>query len=483
MLKNLKLKERMLLGYAIPIAIYLGFAGIVYSSANQVSAAFNQVRRIDRALIQSSQLAFQIQTLIRTTRGYLLDSDEVLLTRYEAAKAAIQESAKLTQELIIRPEQKERLAKMLALTKEYEKVSDELIRLQKQGKTSEVRALYAKGEGKQLIQEFVETYDAFNQAQQELLDLESTQAQDSVRAMILALVIGSLLITVLAIAIALAISAGITKTINEATNAIASSSTEIAATVEQHERTASQQATSVHQTTITMDELAASSRQSAEQAESAAAGARQVFALATTGTQAVGETLEDMALLKSKVEAIAQEILRLNEHTNEIGTISTLVSELANQTNMLALNAAVEAVRAGDQGKGFAVIAGEIRKLADRSKQSAAKINTLVTDIESAINSTVSVTHEGSQTVEKGVTKAHWTAETFASVREEINGVVLSSQQISLTAKQQSIAIEQVVDAMNTINLGAAETASGICQTKAGTQKLNEAALHLQQVV
>ncbi|MGB3206553.1 MAG: methyl-accepting chemotaxis protein, partial [Crinalium sp.] len=187
-------------------------------------------------------------------------------------------------------------------------------------------------------------------------------------------------------------------------NTIVSSSSEIAATVDQQERTASQQAVSVSQTSTTMDELGASSRISSEQAESAANGAREVLTLVDGSNHTDHASVYKGSSLREKVTQIAEQILRLSEQTHQIGSISTLVSELANQTNMLALNAAVEAVRAGEHGKGFAVVASEIRKLADQSKKSAERINGLVMDIQNATNSTVMVADEGRKTVENVVT-------------------------------------------------------------------------------
>ncbi|HEY9655218.1 MAG TPA: methyl-accepting chemotaxis protein, partial [Crinalium sp.] len=210
-------------------------------------------------------------------------------------------------------------------------------------------------------------------------------------------------------------------------NAIVSSSTEIAATVEQQERIASEQAVSVNQTTTTMDELSASSRQSADQAEAAANGAKQVLTLVDKQNLQAGYMAGNGSSLREKVEQITDQILHLSEQTGQIGIISTLVSDLANQTNMLALNAAVEAVRAGEHGKGFGVVAAEIRKLADQSKKSAERINALVVDIKNATNSTVMVTDEGSKTVE--------------TIIAAVNDIALTSQQISLTAKRQAIAI------------------------------------------
>jgi methyl-accepting chemotaxis protein len=239
----------------------------------------------------------------------------------------------------------------------------------------------------------------------------------------------------------------------------------------------------VNEITTTMDELEASSRQSAEQAKAAVTSAQQALKLAQGGTEAVGETLEGMFVLEKKVGAIAEQIVHLSEQANQIGTISQLVSDLANQTNMLALNSAVEASRAGEYGKGFTVVANEIRKLADQSQNSTEKINALVSEIQSAINSTVMVTEEGTKTVASGVQIAQRTEQAFTGVTDAVNKVAVNNQQISFTLKQQVDAIQQVVEAMEAINKGAKETASGISQSKEGTQQLNEAALVLKRMV
>lgn len=200
-----------------------------------------------------------------------------------------------------------------------------------------------------------------------------------------------------------------------------------------------------------MDELRASSRATALQASAAAGGADAALNMASGGTKAVEQTIEGMTTLKEKVEAIAREIVLLKGQTHQIGNISTLVSDLANQTNMLALNAAVEAARAGEKGKGFGVVAAEIRKLADRSKNSAGQIRVLVSDIQMAINSTAKATKEGTMTVDTGMKISEETAGAFSGVKDAVNNVVLNNQQILLTAEEQANAIQQVVDTINAI--------------------------------
>ena len=300
-----------------------------------------------------------------------------------------------------------------------------------------------------------------------LLDLDTATAFKTQRELLVILLIGTVITAVIVSAIAAYLANRAAKSLNEIVNAVASSSAEIAATVEQQEATANQQAASVNQTTTTMDELGASSVQSTEQAEAALAAARQVLALVDSSVAIARHSGESS--LRDKVGQIAQHTLHLSEQVGQIYRITNLVRDLAKQTNMLALNAAVEAVRAGEQGKGFGVVASEIRKLADQSKKSAEKINNVVADIQNATHSTVMVTDEGTIAVE--------------NIVAGINNILVNSQQISLNAKQQAVAVQQVVETMNTLNLSARQTAQGLGQTKIGTQKLNSAALDLKAMV
>ncbi|MGB6169275.1 MAG: methyl-accepting chemotaxis protein, partial [Geitlerinemataceae cyanobacterium] len=178
------------------------------------------------------------------------------------------------------------------------------------------------------------------------------------------------------------VKSGIAERLGQIANDLNQFSTEMAQTMELQEQNTAQQAAAVNQTTTTMDELSASSRQSAEQAGAAAIDAGQGLSLAESGLKAAENTESVMSMLSLKVNDMQNQIANLTEKTNQIGNISKLVADLANQTNMLALNAAVEAVRAGEHGKGFSVVAQEIRKLADQSKASTASIDDLVADIQ-----------------------------------------------------------------------------------------------------
>jgi methyl-accepting chemotaxis protein len=251
-------------------------------------------------------------------------------------------------------------------------------------------------------------------------------------------------------------------------NDISNNARQIATASEEQERIAANQASSVNETTTTMDELKASSSKSAQQAEAALNAARQVLSLVERNPeqpQSDRWNHYQTVSLTEKVEQIADQIKALSNQVQQINAIAQLVSSLADQTNMLAINAAVEAVRAGDEGKGFGVVATEIRKLADRSRDSAVQINHLVGDIQTATQATVTATDEGKTTA--------------MVIVDAINNIVLNSQKISMTAQQQATAIQQVVEAMNNLNASAQQTAIGIAETKDSTEQLKLAAENL----
>ena len=298
-----------------------------------------------------------------------------------------------------------------------------------------------------------------------LVDVETNTAFATQRRLLTTLLIGTGTTALIISAIAVALANQATQSLKFLIGRISNSTTAIATMMAKHEQTVNQQASAVTETTTTMNELSAAAQQSVEQAEAAATGAQQVLGLVNHQNQ----TAHEGESLQARVNQIAEQILNLSQQTHQIGTISTLVSDLATQTNMLALNAAVEAARAGEHGKGFGVVATEIRKLADQSRKSAEQIQRLVTGIQHATHSTVMVTEAGTKTVEKIV--------------GAVNTITLNSQQISLTARQQALAIQQVLDSMNLLSHHAEQATTGLRETKTGVQALNETASDLKAIV
>ena len=160
--------------------------------------------------------------------------------------------------------------------------------------------------------------------------------------------------------------------------------------------------------------------------------------------EAISSNADKMLVLRQKIQMIAELILELSEHTQQIGNTISVVDDIAEQTNMLALNAAVEAARAGEHGKGFAVVAGEIRKLADESKQAITKITSLTSNIQYTTNSTVMATEEGSKEIEtvfKDINIVSANSETLLNL---IQNILESLEALNQNAEKQSDIIEKL---------------------------------------
>ncbi|MEI8128642.1 MAG: methyl-accepting chemotaxis protein [bacterium] len=170
--------------------------------------------------------------------------------------------------------------------------------------------------------------------------------------------------------------------------------------------------------------------------------------------ESVKANIEKMIMLRQRIQVIAELILELSEHTQQIGETIGLIEDIAEQTNMLALNAAVEAARAGENGKGFSVVASEIRKLADESKQATTKITSLIKNIQQATNSTVMATEEGSKEIELGVKFADNININIESLINLIGEVKLSAEEIFIDSESQTNSSNSVSSIFYTLDEG-----------------------------
>jgi len=244
-----------------------------------------------------------------------------------------------------------------------------------------------------------------------------------------------------------------------------------------------QQATGVAEITTTLSELHVMSAQTLEKAQAVIAESDRSIDASRSGSKAVEDAVQGMHEIREQVETIAQKIVTLSEQTQQIGDIIMSVNEITEQSKLLALNAAIEAARAGDQGRGFSVVAAEIRSLADQSKQATARVRKILGDIQNATNSAVIATEQGTKKVEAGVSLTNRAGETIDMLGKSVEASAGAARLIANASRQQTSGIQQVSDAMNSINEATKSSVGGMQRTEASAKKLADMTNHMQALV
>ncbi len=271
--------------------------------------------------------------------------------------------------------------------------------------------------------------------------------------------------------------------VRKAANQISTSASEILATTTQQASGAQEQSATIAQVSSTIDEVRVIAEQTVQRAQGVAADTQRTAAVAHTGQQAVAQSIAGVEQAKGEVEFIATNILALSEQTQAVGQILTAVNDIAAQSNMLALNAAVEAARAGEAGQGFAVVAGEVRALAEQSRAATGQVREILSEIQRGVNTVVMATEKG---LRGATTGAGLTAEAGEAIRLLAASVLESTQsaaQIAAAAGQQLTGMEQIAAAMHNIHEVTAQGLASTHQSEQAAEELNRLAGQLREMV
>jgi methyl-accepting chemotaxis protein len=264
---------------------------------------------------------------------------------------------------------------------------------------------------------------------------------------------------------------------------LASSSTEILATVSQVAAGASETATAVSETSTTAEEVKQTAHLSNQKAKAVQETAQRTAAISETGRKAVAETVEGMSLIREQMESIAESVVRLSEQGQAIGEIIATVNDLAEQSNLLAVNAAIEATRAGEYGKGFAVVAMEVKSLAQQSRQATTQVRTILMDVQRATSAAVMATEQGSKAVAAGVKQANGAGESIQALTSSVGEAAQAAIQIAASSQQQLVGMDQIASAIANIRQATTQNMAGTKQLEGSAQSLQELGGRLRVMV
>ncbi len=269
----------------------------------------------------------------------------------------------------------------------------------------------------------------------------------------------------------------------EAIQATASASNQISSSSEEMAAGAQEQSSQTTEVAGAVDQMTKTILETTRNASSASEAARKAGNIAKEGGKVVEETIMGMNRVSDVVKQSAITVQALGKSSDEIGEIAQVIDDIADQTNLLALNAAIEAARAGEQGRGFAVVADEVRKLAERTAKATKEIASMIKQIQKDTSDAVLSMTSGTLEVEKGKELADKAGQSLREIIKGAEQVVDMSTQVAAASEEQSAAAEEISKNIEAINNVTNESASGIQQIARASEDLSRLTVNLQELI
>ncbi len=266
------------------------------------------------------------------------------------------------------------------------------------------------------------------------------------------------------------------RTSRAATADMTAAAAEIRASAQQQAASVEEQFAAVQETAATVDEITHSGAQIGARAAEVIATAQNTAQTSRSGLRAMADTAKAMDAIREQAEAVAGNIVSLSEKTQTIGEIITTVNDISERTHLLALNAAIEAAAAGESGRSFAVVASEMKLLADQAKGATAQVRTILSEIQRGINTSVMLTEEAVKRTTVGKSRIDTAQRTIEETSARAEESVHTFQQIVASTNQQQLGIEQVMGALQNIRQASQQTAAGTREVETASANLTELA-------
>ena len=231
------------------------------------------------------------------------------------------------------------------------------------------------------------------------------------------------------------------------------------------------------------EEMSATSSDIAQNCMMAVEGAQSASEAAVAGSGVVSSTIAGMEQIAERVRSSAQTVTSLGQRSEQIGAIAGTIEDIADQTNLLALNAAIEAARAGEQGRGFAVVADEVRALAERTTRATREIGEMIKAIQTETRTAVQQMELGVKEVEQGTEDASHSGEALQEILSRINDVTMQINQIATAAEEQTATTNEITNNIHSMTTITQETAHGANETASAAGNLSGLAEELERLV
>ena len=271
--------------------------------------------------------------------------------------------------------------------------------------------------------------------------------------------------------------------VSEAVSATASASTQISSSSEEMAAGSQEQSSQAQEVAVAVDQMTKTILETTKNASNTADVAKNAGQIAKDGGNVVLQTIEGMNRIASVVTRAAETVQELGKSSDQIGEIVQVIDDIADQTNLLALNAAIEAARAGEQGRGFAVVADEVRKLAERTTKATKEIADMIKRIQKDTNGAVESIQQGAVEVQKGKELAAKAGNSLEQIITGSSQVVDRAMQVAAASEEQSASAEQISKNIEAISSVTQQSAAGVQQIARAAEDLNRLTDNLQNIV
>ncbi|QRN96543.1 CHASE3 domain-containing protein [Archangium violaceum] len=476
--------QQFRIGFLLVAALLGLFLLASFESTRDFATALTAVQRSHETLNGIDRVRARLDGAEMGLRGYIFTGSTSYLEPHSRAATELARELSLLRELVSsNPEQARRLEALQPLIERMLVQLRDTTELRRTQGFSAALATLDTGEGKRLMDGIHQTMEEMRRTEANQLAARDAYLAKGSRTLNWFFSGGSAGVLVFVTLIGVIIARSLGRKLENAIHQVQSSSAELQSAASQQATGAREQASASTEISTTVQELLSTSRIIATSAQQVARVADETAGAAHTGNETVQHAQEAIESVRRQVDAIVNHMLELGKRSQEIGGIVDIINELAEQTNILAINATIESAGAGEHGKRFAVVAEEIRKLADRVGGATKDIRVLIDEIRAASNTTIMATEDGSKAVQSSAKQFGDVAGNFRRIAELVRANLDVAREIELSTQQQTTAVEQVNTAIHEMAATARQTEASSTQTLQTANQLIQLSQQLNAIM